>query len=129
MEQLTSTVKQNSENGSQASGLAGNSSAVASECSSIVGQVVETMPGMAESSEKIAEIIGIIEGIAFQSNVLALNAALEAAPAGEQKRSFAAVASEVRSLAQRSSNAAKEIRVLIETSGKRVHTGTDSMRP
>jgi len=124
MEQLTSTVKQNSENASQASGLADNASAVANEGASIVGQVVDTMEGIEESAAKIAEIIGMIEGIAFQTNILALNAAVEAARAGEQGRGFAVVASEVRSLAQRSSSAAKEIKVLIDTSGSRVQAGT-----
>jgi methyl-accepting chemotaxis protein-1 (serine sensor receptor) len=125
MEELTSTVKQNSENARQASGLADNATAVASEGSAIVGQVVDTMSGIEESSAKIAEIIGMIEGIAFQTNILALNAAVEAARAGEQGRGFAVVASEVRSLAQRSSGAAKEIKVLIDTSSSRVQTGTE----
>ncbi|MDR5741265.1 MULTISPECIES: methyl-accepting chemotaxis protein [unclassified Caballeronia] len=125
MEQLTSTVKQNSDNAKQASSLADNANAVASEGSAIVGQVVETMAGIEQSSGKIAEIIGMIEGIAFQTNILALNAAVEAARAGEQGRGFAVVASEVRSLAQRSSSAAKEIKDLIETSGSRVHAGTE----
>ncbi|MFM0053182.1 methyl-accepting chemotaxis protein [Caballeronia grimmiae] len=125
MEELTSTVKQNSENAKQASSLADNASAVANEGSAIVGQVVETMAGIEQSSSKIAEIIGMIEGIAFQTNILALNAAVEAARAGEQGRGFAVVASEVRSLAQRSSAAAKEIKDLIETSGGRVQAGTE----
>ncbi|GGD75388.1 methyl-accepting chemotaxis protein [Caballeronia grimmiae] len=125
MEELTSTVKQNSENAKQASGLADNANAVANEGAAIVGQVVETMAGIEQSSGKIAEIIGMIEGIAFQTNILALNAAVEAARAGEQGRGFAVVASEVRSLAQRSSAAAKEIKGLIETSGDRVQAGTE----
>ncbi|WP_250511583.1 methyl-accepting chemotaxis protein, partial [Caballeronia sp. GACF4] len=125
MEELTATVKQNSENAMQASGLADNANAVANEGSAIVGQVVETMAGIEQSSAKIAEIIGMIEGIAFQTNILALNAAVEAARAGEQGRGFAVVASEVRSLAQRSSSAAKEIKELIETSGGRVQAGTE----
>jgi len=125
MEELTATVKQNAENAKQGSGLADNASAVANEGSAIVGQVVETMAGIEQSSAKIAEIIGMIEGIAFQTNILALNAAVEAARAGEQGRGFAVVASEVRSLAQRSSAAAKEIRELIETSGGRVQAGTE----
>ncbi len=125
MEELTSTVKQNSENAKQASGLADNANVVANEGSAIVGQVVETMASIEQSSAKIAEIIGIIEGIAFQTNILALNAAVEAARAGDQGRGFAVVASEVRSLAQRSSSAAKEIKELIETSGGRVQAGTE----
>ncbi|WP_250475739.1 methyl-accepting chemotaxis protein [Caballeronia sp. GAFFF1] len=125
MEELTTTVKQNSENATQASSLADDANAVANEGSAIVGRVVETMAGIEESSAKIAEIIGMIEGIAFQTNILALNAAVEAARAGEQGRGFAVVASEVRSLAQRSSAAAKEIKELIETSGSRVQAGTE----
>ncbi|MEZ2354734.1 methyl-accepting chemotaxis protein [Caballeronia sp. RCC_10] len=125
MEELTATVKQNAENAKQASGLADNAGAVANEGTAIVGQVVETMTGIEQSSAKIAEIIGMIEGIAFQTNILALNAAVEAARAGEQGRGFAVVASEVRSLAQRSSAAAKEIKALIETSGDRVQSGTE----
>ncbi|SAK52615.1 methyl-accepting chemotaxis sensory transducer [Caballeronia glebae] len=125
MEELTSTVKQNSENAKQASGLADNANVVANEGSAIVGQVVDTMAGIEESSARIAEIIGMIEGIAFQTNILALNAAVEAARAGEQGRGFAVVASEVRSLAQRSSAAAKEIKDLIERSGNRVQAGTE----
>ncbi|WP_284503296.1 methyl-accepting chemotaxis protein [Caballeronia sp. AZ10_KS36] len=125
MEELTATVKQNAENARQASGLADNASTVANEGSAIVSQVVETMTGIEDSSARIAEIIGMIEGIAFQTNILALNAAVEAARAGEQGRGFAVVASEVRSLAQRSSAAAKEIKELIETSGSRVQAGTE----
>jgi methyl-accepting chemotaxis protein len=125
MEELTATVKQNAENSRQASSLADDASTVANEGSAIVGKVVDTMTGIENSSAKIAEIIGMIEGIAFQTNILALNAAVEAARAGEQGRGFAVVASEVRSLAQRSSVAAKEIRELIETSGDRVHAGTE----
>jgi methyl-accepting chemotaxis protein I, serine sensor receptor len=124
MEELTATVKQNADNAKQASALADSANAVANEGSTIVGDVVETMAGIEQSSGKIAEIIGMIEGIAFQTNILALNAAVEAARAGEQGRGFAVVASEVRSLAQRSSSAAKEIKSLIETSGERVHAGT-----
>ncbi|WP_244851642.1 methyl-accepting chemotaxis protein [Caballeronia sp. SL2Y3] len=124
MEELTATVKQNSENAQQASGLAENANAVANEGSAIIGQVIQTMDSIEQSSGKITEIIGMIEGIAFQTNILALNAAVEAARAGEQGRGFAVVASEVRNLAQRSSTAAREIKDLIETSGSRVHEGT-----
>ena len=125
MEELTATVRQNSENAREASGLADNANAVAREGSQIVGQVVHTMAGIQESAGKIGDIIGMIEGIAFQTNILALNAAVEAARAGEEGRGFAVVASEVRSLAQRSSSAAKDIRVLIEASGTRVEQGAD----
>ncbi|MDR5741216.1 MULTISPECIES: methyl-accepting chemotaxis protein [unclassified Caballeronia] len=125
MEELTATVKQNCENAMQASGLADNANVVANEGSAIIGQVIQTMDAIEQSSGKIAEIIGMIEGIAFQTNILALNAAVEAARAGEQGRGFAVVASEVRSLAQRSSAAAKEIKDLIETSGGRVEAGTE----
>ncbi|TCG05099.1 hypothetical protein BZM27_36275 [Paraburkholderia steynii] len=125
MEELTATVKQNSEKARKASDLADSVHAVAKEGSAIVGEVVETMTGIEESAGKIAEITGVIEGIAFQTNILALNAAVEAARAGEQGRGFAVVASEVRYLAQRSSVAAKEIKALIETSGSRVQTGTE----
>ncbi|EIF34916.1 methyl-accepting chemotaxis protein [Burkholderia sp. Ch1-1] len=124
MEELTSTVKQNAENAQQASALAANASEVAQKGSAVVGQVVETMTDISESSTKIADITGIIEGIAFQTNILALNAAVEAARAGEQGRGFAVVASEVRSLAQRSSSAAKEIKDLIGASVQKIHNGT-----
>ncbi|MGF6267233.1 methyl-accepting chemotaxis protein [Paraburkholderia youngii] len=125
MEELTATVRQNTENAKQASGLADNANDVAGEGSQTVAQVVETMAGIQESSGRMAEIIGIIQSIAFQTNILALNAAVEAARAGEQGRGFAVVASEVRGLAQRSSSAAKEIKELIETSGSRVNAGTE----
>ena len=124
MEELTSTVKQNAENAAQASSLASNASDVAAKGNSVVGQVVDTMADISESSKKIADITGIIEGIAFQTNILALNAAVEAARAGEQGRGFAVVASEVRSLAQRSSSAAKEIKDLISTSVQKIQTGS-----
>ncbi len=102
MEELTSIVKQNADNARQASTLAVNASDVAVKGGEVVGRVVETMAGINDSSKKIADIIGVIEGIAFQTNILALNAAVEAARAGEQGRGFAVVAGEVRSLAQRS---------------------------
>jgi methyl-accepting chemotaxis protein len=124
MEELTSTVKQNAESAAQASSLASNASEVAAKGSSVVGQVVETMADISESSTKIADITGIIEGIAFQTNILALNAAVEAARAGEQGRGFAVVASEVRSLAQRSSSAAKDIKDLISSSVQKIQTGS-----
>lgn len=124
MEELTSTVKQNTENAQQARVLASNASDVAQRGSTVVGQVVDTMHGISQSSAKIAEITGMIEGIAFQTNILALNAAVEAARAGEQGRGFAVVASEVRSLAQRSSSAAKEIKELIVNSVQQVESGS-----
>ena len=124
MEQLASTVKQNADNAKQANQLAQGASAVAVKGGEVVGQVVETMKGINDSSRKIADIIGVIDGIAFQTNILALNAAVEAARAGEQGRGFAVVASEVRSLAQRSAAAAKEIKHLIGASVERVEQGT-----
>ncbi|APA84656.1 Tar ligand binding domain-containing protein [Paraburkholderia sprentiae WSM5005] len=124
MEQLTGTVRQNADNARQASALAANASEIANKGSAVVGQVVGTMGDINQSSAKIADIISIIEGIAFQTNILALNAAVEAARAGEEGRGFAVVAGEVRSLAQRSSAAAKEIKELIDTSVQRVHSGT-----
>ncbi|WP_061149729.1 methyl-accepting chemotaxis protein [Caballeronia arvi] len=124
MEELTGTVKQNADNARQASALAANASEIAGKGSAVVTQVVTTMGEINQSSSKIADIITIIEGIAFQTNILALNAAVEAARAGEEGRGFAVVAGEVRSLAQRSSAAAKEIKELIDTSVARVQTGT-----
>jgi len=124
MEQLGSTVRQNADNARQANQLALNASAVAAQGGDVVAQVVGTMKGINESSRKIADIIGVIDGIAFQTNILALNAAVEAARAGEQGRGFAVVASEVRSLAQRSAEAAKEIKSLISASVERVAQGT-----
>ncbi|WP_432261981.1 methyl-accepting chemotaxis protein [Cupriavidus sp. TMH.W2] len=124
MEELTETVRQNTENARQASELARNAADVAQRGSTTVQRVVGTMQDISASSAKIAEITGIIEGIAFQTNILALNAAVEAARAGEQGRGFAVVASEVRGLAQRSSSAAKEIKELIEASGRQVHDGS-----
>ncbi|SAK55029.1 methyl-accepting chemotaxis protein [Caballeronia ptereochthonis] len=124
MEELTGTVRQNAENARQASRLAANASEIAGKGSSVVMQVVDTMGEINRSSSRIADIITIIEGIAFQTNILALNAAVEAARAGEEGRGFAVVAGEVRSLAQRSSAAAKEIKELIDTSVARVQTGS-----
>lgn len=124
MEQLTSTVSQNADNARQANQLAISASSVAIEGGQVVGQVVDTMKGINESSRRIADIISVIDGIAFQTNILALNAAVEAARAGEQGRGFAVVASEVRNLAQRSAEAAKEIKELITTSVERVDAGT-----
>ncbi|RKT27092.1 methyl-accepting chemotaxis sensory transducer with TarH sensor [Paraburkholderia sp. RAU2J] len=124
MEELTGTVKQNADNARQASALAANASEIANKGSAVVGQVVGTMGDINQSSAKIADIISIIEGIAFQTNILALNAAVEAARAGEEGRGFAVVAGEVRSLAQRSSAAAKEIKELIDTSVERVQSGS-----
>ncbi|NTZ85653.1 hypothetical protein FCJ61_22295 [Burkholderia metallica] len=124
MEQLTATVKQNADNARQASGLANNASDIARTGSDVVNRVIGTMGEIDDSSRKIADIIGTIEGIAFQTNILALNAAVEAARAGEQGRGFAVVAGEVRSLAQRSATAAKEIRELIVDSVERVRNGS-----
>ncbi len=124
MEQLTATVKQNADNARQASQLAVNASEIATRGGQVSGKVGETMDGISTSSSKIVDIIGVIDGIAFQTNILALNAAVEAARAGEQGRGFAVVAGEVRTLAQRSAAAAKEIKALIEESARRVQDGT-----
>ncbi len=124
MEALTSTVRQSADNARQANQLAMNASTVAIKGGEVVGQVVDTMQGINDASRKIADIIGVIDGIAFQTNILALNAAVEAARAGEQGRGFAVVASEVRSLAGRSAEAAKEIKALINASVERVEQGT-----
>jgi methyl-accepting chemotaxis protein len=124
MEELTATVTQNAQNARQASELAASASEVANRGGEVVGRVVHTMTGISESSRKIGDIIGVIDGIAFQTNILALNAAVEAARAGEQGRGFAVVASEVRTLAQRSAAAAKEIKGLIGESVNKVDAGT-----
>ncbi|WP_058051471.1 methyl-accepting chemotaxis protein [Janthinobacterium sp. Ant5-2-1] len=123
MDELTSTVKQNAENAHAANELAVSASEVAAKGGRVVQQVVGTMAGIQESSRKIVDIIGVIDGIAFQTNILALNAAVEAARAGEQGRGFAVVASEVRNLAQRSAGAAKEIKELIGDSVEKVDAG------
>ena len=124
MEKLTSTVKQNADNAREANRLAMTASDVAARGGMAVSQVVDTMAGINDSSRKIVDIIGVIDAIAFQTNILALNAAVEAARAGDQGRGFAVVAAEVRSLAQRSSAAAKEIKTLIDDSVDKVGTGT-----
>jgi len=124
MEELTGAVTQNSKGAQRASELASTASSVAQKGDAVVGRVVATMQEISASSTKIAEITGIIESIAFQTNILALNAAVEAARAGEQGKGFAVVASEVRNLAQRSSTAAKEIKALIATSGQKVLDGS-----
>ncbi len=123
MEQINGTVKNNADNAARAASLARDSNAVAEQGGAMVGQVVETMSGIQASSTKIADIIGVINSIAFQTNILALNAAVEAARAGEQGRGFAVVATEVRNLAQRSADAAKEIKSLIDESVGKVEGG------
>lgn len=125
MEQMSATVKQNSETATQARQLAQSAQTAAEHGGSLVGQVVTTMDEISASSRKIADITGVIDGIAFQTNILALNAAVEAARAGEQGRGFAVVANEVRTLAQRSAQAAKEIKGLIDTSVGKVQAGSD----
>ncbi|EFO7362363.1 methyl-accepting chemotaxis citrate transducer [Salmonella enterica] len=128
MEQLTATVRQNTDNARQATGLAKTASETARKGGRVVDNVVNTMNDIAESSEKIVDITSVIDGIAFQTNILALNAAVEAARAGEQGRGFAVVAGEVRTLASRSAQAAKEIKVLIENSVSRIVTGSTQVR-
>ncbi|MFN5455545.1 methyl-accepting chemotaxis protein [Bradyrhizobium sp.] len=124
MEELTSTVRQNAENAQQANKLASSASDVAIRGGTVVAEVVQTMEGITHASRKIADIIGVIDEIAFQTNILALNAAVEAARAGDQGRGFAVVAAEVRNLAQRSANAAKEIKGLISDSVSKVESGS-----
>ncbi|KFC63050.1 methyl-accepting chemotaxis protein [Massilia sp. LC238] len=123
VEQLTATVRQNADNARQANALAESASEVALRGGMVVSQVVETMASINDSSKRIVDIIGVIDGIAFQTNILALNAAVEAARAGEQGRGFAVVATEVRNLAQRSASAAREIKLLIGSSVERVDAG------
>nr|WP_315260953.1 methyl-accepting chemotaxis protein [uncultured Duganella sp.] len=124
LEELTSTVKQNSDNARQANTLASSASDIAVKGGELVTRVIGTMSSITESSDKIADIIGVIDGIAFQTNILALNAAVEAARAGEQGRGFAVVATEVRNLAQRSAAAAKDIKALITDSVEKVGSGS-----
>jgi methyl-accepting chemotaxis protein len=124
MKELSAMVHQNADNALQANQLAMSASTVAMQGGNVVAQVVDTMKGINEASRRIGDIIGVIDGIAFQTNILALNAAVEAARAGEQGRGFAVVASEVRSLAGRSAEAAKEIKSLISTNVERVERGT-----
>lgn len=124
METLTDTVRQNANNSQQANQLVQNAANIATRGGNVVNEVVQTMGGINDSSKKIVDIIGVIDGIAFQTNILALNAAVEAARAGEQGRGFAVVAAEVRSLAQRSASAAKEIKTLINDSVEKVERGS-----
>ena len=124
MEELGTTVRHNADNARQASGLASSAAAIAVQGGDVVGRVVTTMQGINESSRKIADIIGVIDSIAFQTNILALNAAVEAARAGDQGRGFAVVATEVRNLAKRSADAAREIKTLIGNSVGQVEQGT-----
>lgn len=124
MEQLSGTVRNNADNAQRANQLARSAASVASDGGAVVGQVITTMHGISDSGRKIGDIIGVIDGIAFQTNILALNAAVEAARAGEQGRGFAVVAGEVRTLAQRSAQAAKEIKSLIERNVEQVAQGT-----
>jgi methyl-accepting chemotaxis protein len=124
MEEISSTVRHTADNVRQAAEVAANNSQAAARGGSVIAEVVSTMDDINNSSRKIGDIIGVIDGIAFQTNILALNAAVEAARAGEQGRGFAVVAAEVRSLAQRSAQAAKEIKTLISTSVEKVASGS-----
>jgi methyl-accepting chemotaxis protein len=124
MEELTTTVRHNADNARQAATLAGAAAQTAAQGGAMMDQVIETMHGIADSSNKVGEIIAVIDAIAFQTNILALNAAVEAARAGEQGRGFAVVAGEVRTLAQRSATAAREIKDLIGQSSGRVEAGS-----
>jgi methyl-accepting chemotaxis protein len=124
MEELTATVRQNAENAQQANQLVLSASGLAAQGGTVVSEVVDTMVSIKDSSRKIVDIIGVIDGIAFQTNILALNAAVEAARAGEHGRGFAVVAAEVRNLAQRSATAAKEIKALITDSVEKVDDGS-----
>ena len=128
MQQLQATVQQNASNAQRANALAKSGATVAQRGGDVVTQMVEVVQGIQESSRRIADIIGVIDGIAFQTNILALNAAVEAARAGDQGRGFAVVASEVRNLATRSAGAAHEIKALIQTSVERVQAGSDLAR-
>lgn len=125
MEQLTATVKNNTDNIRQVTGISAASAITAQESAAMTTRMVDTMAQISESAQKINDIIGLIDGIAFQTNILALNAAVEAARAGEQGRGFAVVASEVRHLAQRSADSAKEVRTLIDESGEHVQAGNE----
>jgi methyl-accepting chemotaxis protein len=128
MEQISSTVRHTAENSREAAALGVENSGVAERGGKVIAQVVATMNDIHASSSKISDIIGVIDGIAFQTNILALNAAVEAARAGEQGRGFAVVASEVRALAQRSASAAREIKTLISDSSAKVASGTTVVR-
>ncbi|WP_245392291.1 methyl-accepting chemotaxis protein [Salinicola halophyticus] len=125
MEELTQTVRQNADNARQASGLAGEARTTATEGGEMMDQVVSTMQGITDSSRQVTEIVGVIDSIAFQTNILALNASVEAARAGEQGRGFAVVANEVRTLASRSADASREIRQLIDASNRKIDAGSE----
>src|SRR6266852_7521644 len=124
LEEFTTTVRQNAEHAKQASALAGSASVTAQKGGEVVTRVVNTFQEVSDSSKRITDIIGVIDGIAFQTNILALNAAVEAARAGEQGRGFAVVAGEVRTLAQRSADAAQEIKMLIQDSSANIDAGS-----